>query len=140
MGSEHIFESTVIFFSLVEVHLRIIFFSYLVKKYFSVRVVRHWHRSPRNASSLEIFKDQLDRTLSNLVQWKVYLSMATGLEPEDLSGLFQPKQFYDSVTFFFFPREKKIWNSQWLFFVSLMTCCYIKRILIEQKKTWQFKN
>ncbi|KFU84484.1 hypothetical protein M959_03733, partial [Chaetura pelagica] len=40
------------------------------KKFFSVRVVRHWHRFPReavDAPSLEVFKARLDGVLSNLV-------------------------------------------------------------------------
>jgi len=40
------------------------------KKFFTMRVVRHWHRSPRevvDAPSLEMFKARLDGALSNLV-------------------------------------------------------------------------
>ena len=40
------------------------------KKFFTVRVVRHWNRLPReavDAPSLEVFKDRLDGTLSKLV-------------------------------------------------------------------------
>ncbi|PKU30874.1 hypothetical protein llap_18823 [Limosa lapponica baueri] len=40
------------------------------KKFFPVRVVRHWNRLPRDvvdAPSLEVFKTRLDGTLSNLV-------------------------------------------------------------------------
>jgi len=40
------------------------------KKYFTLRVVKHWHRLPRevvNAPSLETFKARLDGALSNLV-------------------------------------------------------------------------
>ncbi|KFZ68894.1 hypothetical protein N338_08177, partial [Podiceps cristatus] len=40
------------------------------KKFFTMRVVRHWHRSPRevvDAPSLEVFKVRLDGALSNLV-------------------------------------------------------------------------
>ena len=39
------------------------------KKFFLVRVVRLWHRLPReavNAPSLEVFKFRLDRAWSNL--------------------------------------------------------------------------
>ncbi|KFQ31853.1 hypothetical protein N332_01182, partial [Mesitornis unicolor] len=40
------------------------------KKFFTVRVVRHWHRLPRevvDAPTLEVFKARLDRALGNLV-------------------------------------------------------------------------
>ncbi|KFQ37666.1 hypothetical protein N332_07702, partial [Mesitornis unicolor] len=40
------------------------------KKFFTVRVVKHWHRLARevvDAPSLEVFKARLDRALGNLV-------------------------------------------------------------------------
>ncbi|KFQ28540.1 hypothetical protein N332_12908, partial [Mesitornis unicolor] len=40
------------------------------KKFFTVRVVGHWHRLPReavDAPSLAVFKARLDRSLGNLV-------------------------------------------------------------------------
>ncbi|KFM01943.1 hypothetical protein AS27_12988, partial [Aptenodytes forsteri] len=40
------------------------------KKFFTMRVVRHWNRLPReavDAPSLEVFKAKLDGGLSNLV-------------------------------------------------------------------------
>ncbi|KFQ32837.1 hypothetical protein N332_05291, partial [Mesitornis unicolor] len=40
------------------------------KKFFTVRVVRHWNRLPRevvDAPSLQVFKARLDRALGNLV-------------------------------------------------------------------------
>ena len=40
------------------------------KKFFSMRVVKHWNRLPREtvaAPSLEVFKARLDGALSNLV-------------------------------------------------------------------------
>ena len=40
------------------------------KKSFTVRVVRHWHRLPRDvadAPSLETFKARLDQALGNLM-------------------------------------------------------------------------
>ncbi|KFV47690.1 hypothetical protein N341_06410, partial [Tyto alba] len=40
------------------------------KKFFTVRVVRHWNRLLREAvaaPSLEVFKTRLDRALSNLI-------------------------------------------------------------------------
>ncbi|KFV08669.1 hypothetical protein N340_05036, partial [Tauraco erythrolophus] len=40
------------------------------KKFFTLRVVRHWNRLPRevvDVPSLEVFKARLDEALSNLV-------------------------------------------------------------------------
>ncbi|KFQ92895.1 hypothetical protein Y956_13564, partial [Nipponia nippon] len=40
------------------------------KKFFTMRVVRHWNRLPREAAdapSLEVFKARLDGALSNLI-------------------------------------------------------------------------
>ncbi|KFP51203.1 hypothetical protein N323_08538, partial [Cathartes aura] len=40
------------------------------KKFFTVRVVSHWNRLPRevvDAPSLEVFKARLDGALSNLI-------------------------------------------------------------------------
>ncbi|GAB0192414.1 hypothetical protein GRJ2_001706700 [Grus japonensis] len=40
------------------------------KKFFTVRVVRHWHRLPKevvDAPSLEVFKASLDEALGNVV-------------------------------------------------------------------------
>ncbi|KFQ85540.1 hypothetical protein N337_02883, partial [Phoenicopterus ruber ruber] len=40
------------------------------KKFFTVRVVKHWHRLPRevvDAPSLEVFKVRLDGALGNLI-------------------------------------------------------------------------
>jgi len=57
------------------------------KKLFTMRVVRPWHRLPREAvaaPSLTVFKARLDGALSTLVWWKMSLLMAEGLEPDDL--------------------------------------------------------
>ena len=57
------------------------------KKFFTVRVVRHWQRSPREAvaaPSLAVLKARLDGALSTLVWWKDSQPMAGGLEPDDL--------------------------------------------------------
>jgi len=51
-----------------------------------MRVVKHWHRLPREAvaaPSLEVLKARLDGALSSLVWWKMSLLMAGGLEPGD---------------------------------------------------------
>jgi len=57
------------------------------KKFFTVRVVKQWHRLPREAvaaPSLEGFKARLDRALSTLGWWKMSLLMAGVLEPDEL--------------------------------------------------------
>jgi len=57
------------------------------KKFFTMRVVKHWPRLPREAvaaRSLAGFKARLDGALSNLGWWKMSLLMAEGLEPDDL--------------------------------------------------------
>jgi len=49
------------------------------KKFFTMRVVKHWDRLPREAvdvPSLSVFKARLDGALSNLVWWKMSLFMA----------------------------------------------------------------
>ncbi|KFW79425.1 hypothetical protein N305_09839, partial [Manacus vitellinus] len=43
---------------------------HIKKKFFTMMVVRHWHRLPReavDAPSLEVFKARLDEALRNLV-------------------------------------------------------------------------
>jgi len=53
------------------------------KKFFNVKVVRHWNRLPREAvapPSLAVLKARLDEALSNLVWWKMSLPMAGGLD------------------------------------------------------------
>jgi len=57
------------------------------KKFFTMRVVKHWNRLLReavNSLSLAVSKARLDGALSNLVWWKMSLLMAGGLEPDDL--------------------------------------------------------
>jgi len=57
------------------------------KKFFTMRVVRHWHRLPREAvaaPSMAVCKARLDGALSNLVWWKMSLLTAGGLEVDDL--------------------------------------------------------
>ena len=57
------------------------------KKFFTLRVVKHWHWLPREAvaaPSLAVFKARLDGALSTLIWWKMSLLMAGGLEPDDL--------------------------------------------------------
>ncbi|KAK4831304.1 hypothetical protein QYF61_016793 [Mycteria americana] len=54
----------------------------LRKKFFTLRVVRHWPRLPRevvDAPSLETFKVRLDGAQSNLIWLKMSLPMAGGL-------------------------------------------------------------
>jgi len=57
------------------------------KKFFTMRVVRHWNRLPREAVaalSLAVLKARLDGALSKLVWCEMSLLMAGGLEPDDL--------------------------------------------------------
>ena len=52
-----------------------------------MRVVRPWHRWPREsvaAPSLAVLKARLDGALSNPVWWEMSLLMAGGLESDDL--------------------------------------------------------
>ncbi|KAK4815907.1 LOW QUALITY PROTEIN: hypothetical protein QYF61_010147 [Mycteria americana] len=53
------------------------------EKFFTMRVVRHWNRLPReavDALSLEVLKVRLDGALSNLTQRKMSLPVAGGLD------------------------------------------------------------
>ena len=57
------------------------------KKFFTVSVVRHWNRVPRelvDAHCLVPFKARLDGALNNLVGREVSLPIAGGLELGDL--------------------------------------------------------
>jgi len=57
------------------------------KKFFTMRVVKHWNRLPReavDAPSLVVFKARLEGALSSLVWWMMSLLVAGGLEPDDL--------------------------------------------------------
>jgi len=52
------------------------------KKFFTMSVVKHWHRLPRDVVedlSLETCKAMLDRALSNLIELKISLLTAGGL-------------------------------------------------------------
>ncbi|KFQ01725.1 hypothetical protein N329_03797, partial [Haliaeetus albicilla] len=43
---------------------------HIMKNFFTMRLVKHWHRLPRevvDAPSLETFRVRLDRALSNLI-------------------------------------------------------------------------
>ncbi|KAK4812606.1 hypothetical protein QYF61_010669 [Mycteria americana] len=71
----------------------------LRKKCFTLRVVRHWPRLPRevvDAPSLETFKVRLDGALSNLIQLKMSLLLQGGWT-DDLQRSLPPKAFYDSM-------------------------------------------
>ena len=57
------------------------------ENFFTLGVVRPWHRLPREAvgaPSLETFKDGLDGVLGSLVWWEVSLLMVGGLKLDDL--------------------------------------------------------
>lgn len=69
----------------------------------SVTMVKHWHGLPGevvHAPSLEVLRARLDGALSTLVYWKVSLTRSQWLTRSDLSSLFQPRPFHDSVILF----------------------------------------
>jgi len=62
-------------------------------------VVKHWHRLPREVADippLQTFKARLDGALSNLIELKMSLLTAGGLDQMAFKGRFQAKAFYDS--------------------------------------------
>jgi len=57
-------------------------FHNIMNRFFTMRVVKHWHRLPREvveAPSLEPFQVRLDGALSNLVWLKMSLLTGGGL-------------------------------------------------------------
>jgi len=89
------------------------------RKFFTHRVVTHWHRLPMeggDAPSLEAFKARLDVALGSLVWWLVTLHIAGGLKLNDRCGPFQPRPFYDlysvemSCLGFFWFCQPIIWH------------------------------
>ena len=63
------------------------------KKSFTVRVVRHWNRLPKeavDAPSLEAFKARLDVALGSLVWWLATLHIAGGWNWVSIVVLFNP--------------------------------------------------
>lgn len=61
--------------------------------------MKHWKQFPRevvDAPAQAAFQVRLDWDLSNLVQWKVALLIAGGLDWINFKGLFQPRQLCDS--------------------------------------------
>ena len=80
------------------------------KKFLTMRLVRHWNRLPNevvDVPSLEAFKARLDGTEQPGLEGGVP-ACSTGLEPGELKGPFQPKQFYDSMVKwkFYFPATQ----------------------------------
>ena len=73
------------------------------KKLFTVRMVRHWNRCPRevvNYPSLEAFKARLDGSLPIRLELGVVVgdpARSRALKPDEHCGPFQPWSFYDSV-------------------------------------------
>jgi len=69
----------------------------------------HWNRLPKevvNAPSLKAFKARLDVALGSLVWWLATLHIAGGLKPDDHSGPFQPRPFYDTMI----PHRNALFN------------------------------
>jgi len=50
------------------------------KKFFTMKMVKHWNRLPREVAPLETFKVRLDGALSNLIWLKMSLLIAGGLD------------------------------------------------------------
>lgn len=72
-------------------------------EFFTMQVVRHWNRLPREAAdspSLEVFKTRLDVALDNLVWWNMSMpvvgGLGTGWSLRSLSTQ-TCRLFYDSV-------------------------------------------
>lgn len=68
------------------------------KKYFMIRVVKHWHRFPTekvDAPFLEMFEDRLDRSLSCLIELKMSLVIVRVLGYRIFKGPLPAKSFYD---------------------------------------------
>ena len=71
------------------------------KKFFTMKVVRHWNRLLRevvDAQFLETLKARLDRALSNFIWLKMSLLTARGLGYMTSTSPFQTKAFYDSAS------------------------------------------
>ena len=65
-------------------------------------MVTHWNRLPKeavDAPSLEAFKARLDVALGSLLWWLATLHIVGGLKLDDHCGPFQPRPFYDSMSF-----------------------------------------
>jgi len=65
-----------------------------------IRVVKHWHRLPRevvDTLSLETFKIRLEGALSNLIELSVSLFIAGECYHLDFQGPLLLEQFYDSM-------------------------------------------
>jgi len=57
------------------------------KKFFTQRVVRHWHRLPRDvvgALSVKALKNRLAGILGSLMKWLAIFPVAGGLKLDDL--------------------------------------------------------
>jgi len=81
---------------------------YIRKNFFTVRVVKHRNRLPREGEespSLETFKAGVDGALSSLVWLKMSLLTAEGLGWMISKGPFQPKVCCDSMIFLVYTVE-----------------------------------
>lgn len=72
----------------------------ITEKYFTMRVLKHWHRLHRevlDAPSLETFQVSLDRALSNPICLWISLFIAGVLDYIAFKCPFQLKPLYDSL-------------------------------------------
>lgn len=70
------------------------------KKVFTMGVVSHWYRLPRDVvvtPSLETFESSLDGALSNLISLKMSLFMLGGLDLMSFKDSSRHKLFYGSM-------------------------------------------
>jgi len=92
------------------------------KKFFTIRVAKHWNGLPSEAvevASLGTFKVWLDEALSNLMELKMSLLTAGGLDLMTSKGPLQPKAFCDSMIPYLLLVFSPVLN-KWNYIISLI--------------------